>query len=102
MPTPRRIHAVFTWVVFAVSVSPSHLPVVKPPVGCGALADGCGRASIQILVSPRRLSPPRIQEMTWPRLSVSGQIFSPRGRYGKTIDDWARHWRSKIDGRFEV
>jgi hypothetical protein len=24
MPTPRRIHAAFRWVVYAVSVSPSH------------------------------------------------------------------------------
>jgi len=40
-------------VVTEVSVSPCHVPVVNPPCGCGAYFDGCGRPSIQIMVSSR-------------------------------------------------
>ena len=44
-------------VVTVVSVSPSHVPVVKPPCGCGAYCDGCGRPSIQIMVTSRSPQP---------------------------------------------
>ena len=44
-------------VVTVVSVSPSHVPVVNPPCGCGAYFDGCGRPSIQIIVSSRSPQP---------------------------------------------
>ena len=44
-------------VVTEVSVSPSHVPVVNPPCECGAYFDGCGRPSIQMIVSSRSPQP---------------------------------------------
>ena len=45
----RRCHPCLMCVVVTVSMLPFHTPVEKPIQVCGALGDGCGRPSIQIV-----------------------------------------------------
>jgi hypothetical protein len=82
-------------VVTAVSVSPSHAPVVNPPCECGAIFDGCGRPSIQITVSSRSPHPAIFQASSlW--VIGSGTIVNCSGN-GPTIayiGGYIWHWRS--------
>ena len=47
----RRCQPCLMCVVVTVSMLPFHSPVEKPIQVCGALAEGCGRPSIQIVRS---------------------------------------------------
>src|SRR5580700_9928385 len=92
------MYPVLMCVVYAVSVSPFHVPVVKPVWSCGAFFEGCGRPSIQMVMGARVSHPPSTHALILPVSgSFSLQIFRLNGPAAICHCVWNQQMRSGME-----
>src|SRR5580700_319053 len=92
------MYPVLMCVVYAVSVSPFHVPVVKPVWSCGAFFEGCGRPSIQMVIGARVSQPPSTQATILPvRGSLSLRMLRLNGPAAICHCVWNQQMRSGME-----